>query len=315
MEKTPAASAVTAERLAAQVAINPFSAHAARAGEENALLTLFPELRTAPAPAWLSEGVRVTYYIQSAGQVPAGPDDNTTYGAGFMQFNVLAAQPRVVRAAWKYYIAGDAGAITPSSAGISRGVPGAGEFWVQPAALRNAERVATGEPAVLHMPTTISGQDYQAVRFEYRPAGATYVWVFDAASGVLLFYRHTIGPEDNPRQTAQMIFQARRALNVPWRAGLAPAWSMGSTLRYVGNVTVLTFGSPTATFPLAFGSSRRPELPATSSTGCRSPRRQAQRTRDRRGGSVRRLLAAPGRARNRDAPGRARHRPGDRRAR
>jgi hypothetical protein len=246
-----ATGGVNAERMAAQLATSPFRASAVtQVGDDNALLTLFPELRTAPAPAWLAEGVRVTYYIQSAGPI-AGPDEATSYGAGFIQYDLVAVQARSVRAAWKFYLNGSGGAITPSGAGVSRGIPGAGEYWVQPAVLQDAERVANDELAVVHMPTTISGRDYQAVRFDYRPAGATFVWVFDAASGILLFYRHTIGPEDNPGQTAQMILQARRKLNVPWRGGSAPAWAKGSTLEFEGEVRVLTFGSPTATFPLS----------------------------------------------------------------
>ena len=126
-----------------------------------------------------------------------------------------------------------------------------GEYWVQPEVLRDAERAANDELAIVHMPTTISGRSYQAVRFEYRPPGATYVWMYDAASGVLLFYRHTIGPEEDPQQSAQMILLGRRALNVPWRARSAPAWVAGSALGYAGEIAVLTLGSPTATFPYA----------------------------------------------------------------
>ena len=270
-----AAGGVSGELMAAQIAANPFSAAAAaQVVDDNALLTLFPELRAAPAPAWLAEGVRVTYYIQTAGAI-AGPDDATPYGAGFMQYDLIAVEARSTRAAWKFYLDRGGGSVTPSGAGMSRGIPGAGEYWVQPAVLRDAERVANDELAVVHMPATISGRDYQAVRFEYRPAGATYVWMFDAASGVLLFYRHTIGPEDDPRQTAQMVFQARRALNVPWRAGSAPAWALGSALRYEGEVGVFTFGSPTATFPLAVaaepqgGTSRYVEYRVSESTSGR----------------------------------------------
>lgn len=268
------AGGVIGERMSAQIRANPFSARApaGQAGEDNALIILFPELRTAPPPAWLAEGARVTYYIQTAGPVQKGPDDKSSFGAGFMQYDLVSVQARSVRAAWKFFLIGSGNAITPSGAGISRGIPGAGEYWVQPAVLENAERVANNELVVIHMPTTISGRTYQAVRFEYRPAGATYVWVYDATSGVLLFYRHTLGPEDNPRQSAQMIFQARRTLNVPWRRGSAPAWARRSTLQFEGAIDMFTFGSPTARLPVSItarpqgGTSRYVEYSLTQYT-------------------------------------------------
>ena len=236
---------------AEQAATNPLQALGTAPGEsQNSLLTLFPELSSAPAPAWLAEGVRVTYYIQSVGPA-AGPDETTSYGAGLMQYDLVAVDTHATLASWRFYLDQGGGSVTPSGAGISRGIPGVGEYWVQPDVLRDAERAANDELAIVHMPTTISGQSYQAVRFEYRPPNATFVWMYDAASGVLLFYRHAIGPEEDPKQSAQMIFLGRRGLSVPWRAGSMPAWAEGNTLRYEGEIEVLTLGSPTATFPYA----------------------------------------------------------------
>jgi hypothetical protein len=113
--------------------------------------------------------------------------------------------------------------------------------------------VANEELAVVRMPTTVSGKTYQAVRFQYNTQGAEYVWMFDEASGLLLFYRHAIGTEDaTHRQLTDATLVGQRQVRLPWRMGSVPDWvAAGGYLQYDGAYSVFTMGSPAASLPYA----------------------------------------------------------------
>jgi hypothetical protein len=217
---------------------------------QNPWLHLFPELRGAPAPDWLQEGVRVTYYGQSATLAQVA-DEDTVGAAGYLQNDLVALDEEIAVSSVKFYLSQADGSATPSFVLSSLGLPGAGDYWLSPTVLRDAEDVANDELIVLHMPTEVAGQAHNAVRFEYRPAGAVYVWMFDAESGVLLFYRHTIGEEgDTHVQAADLTLVAQRQLSLPWNGRSVPAWATeGSALRWEGAYTPLVMGQPAGSFP------------------------------------------------------------------
>ncbi len=217
---------------------------------QNPFVHLFPELRQAPAPAWLREGVRTTYYGQSA-TLTQSIEDTGASGAGFLHYDIVALDATTVAGSAKLYLDMGDGTVIPSLVLPSLGLPGAGEYWLHPDVLPTAERVATNELAVVHMPTEIEGRTYNAVRFQYQPAGAEYVWMFDEASGLLLFYRHTIGAEGAAdRQAAQLWLVHQRQVNLPWVARGVPDWVRdGGTLTWEGRWSAEALGSPAGSFP------------------------------------------------------------------
>jgi hypothetical protein len=128
----------------------------------------------------------------------------------------MLAQREAAVSSVKFYLSQGDGSATPAFVLPSLGLPGVGDYWLSPGVLLDAEDVANGELIVLHMPTEVAGQTHNAVRFEYRPAGAVYVWMFDADSGVLLFYRHAIGEEGAAQmQVADLTLVARRRCRSP----------------------------------------------------------------------------------------------------
>jgi len=217
----------------------------------NHFLLLFPELREAPGPAWLREGDRVTYYTQNA-TVNLDPDEDGASGAGYLQYDLVALDDRIALSSLKYYLDVGNGNLTPSFVLAANGIPGAGDYWLSPKVLKKAERVADDQLLVARMPLEVAGRTFQAVRFEYHADQAMYVWMFDEASGLLLFYRHAIGADGAPhQQLADMRLAGFRQLQIPWQAGAAPDWSRaGSRMRYEGTWSAGITGS--TEYPLGF---------------------------------------------------------------
>jgi hypothetical protein len=232
---------------------SPFEAPAQGGGAPevgSAWTLLFPELGNAQAPGWLREGMRLTYYGQSATLAEA--EDERSGAAGYVQCDVVALDADAAVLSVKLYLGLGGGAVVPSFVLPSFGLPGAGDYWLAPEVLADAERVANDELTVVpDMPAQAMGRTTRAVRFEYRPPGAVYVWMFEAESGVLLFYRHAIGEEGAAqRQVADLTLVAQRQVALPWRGQSAPAWVVtGSALRYDGTYSALAMGAPAGSFP------------------------------------------------------------------
>ena len=219
-------------------------------GGRNPLLQMLPALRESPGPAWLQEGFRVTYRVQTA-SIAQAADEEGSAGAGFIQYDLVALDAGQVVCSMKFYLDIGNGLLIPSLVAPAFGAYGAGDFWVDPESLKDAEGLASDELTVARMSTNIGDSSYNAVRFEYRKEDAEYVWMFDEASGLLLFYRHAIGGEDaTHRQLADMTLARQRQLDLPWQGGSLPDWVRdGNRLRYQGAYSVWTMGSPAASLP------------------------------------------------------------------
>ncbi len=214
----------------------------------NAFPALFPELLTLPAPAWMREGQRISYYVQSA-NIAQGPDDTGTGGAGYLQHDIVAlTSTSVVVASTLYGETG--GGVIPASTFGAAFHPGVGDFWVNPAVLVEAESVATDELAVVRMPYTVADHEYDAMRFEYHSGDAVTISMFDTATGLLLYYRHTVGADAaSTRSSSEAYLLGRRQLRLPWRGTKAPAWlAEGDRMNYVGTRSVYVTGSPSGQF-------------------------------------------------------------------
>ena len=240
--------------LLAVVLVAPLPARAAPSVQTfggdllNAFPALFPELLTLPAPAWIREGQRISYYVQSA-TMAQGPDDTGAGGAGFLQHDIVAVTRTAVVVASTMYGATEAG-VTPVGAFGAAFSPGVGDFWVNPAVLADAEAVATDELAVVHMPYTVAETEYDAVRFEYHGEVSVSVSIFDTATGLLIYYRHTLGDgAGETRSSSEIYLLGRRQLRLPWRGTKAPAWlAEGDALDFAGARSIYVAGSPSGQF-------------------------------------------------------------------
>jgi hypothetical protein len=216
--------------------------------DENNLpfLLLFPDLRTAPAPDWLQTGTRVTYRVESA-TIPQAQGQTGAAGAGYAQYDVVALEPGLVVATSKLYLdATEGGGELPSLVSPVLGLPGIGEFWLNPRALANAEQVATAELAVTRTDKTIGGTVYHGVYFEYKHDTTRDVWLYDDTTGLLLFSSYAIGGDNDPtRQLGQITLAGQRQLDLPWHAGRVPGWvAQTHHLHYTGTFETHIAGAP-----------------------------------------------------------------------
>ncbi len=203
-------------------------------------LILFPELRTLPAPAWLTPGVRVTYAsLASVGSA----------GTAISHNDVVAANGREVSVFEHAYTDIGSG-VVPLSSGYLQGLPGVGSFWVNPQVLVNAERVAGNGLNVSRYNKDIAGQSVAVVRFQNDTDQSRMAYEFDSATGLMTFTSFTTA-----NTVTQLWLQSVRGLDIPWAPSRAPGWvRTGATNVYSGVYATTLEGSGTFTqrFDLSF---------------------------------------------------------------
>lgn len=219
-------------------------------GQLGDLIILFPGLDRLPAPAWLVEGVRATYASSSATTADAN-GENGGGGGGLMQYDVVATERRTVAAYVSFYLDLGDGSVQNNVNFASVTSAGVGDFWVSPAALAKADNLNLDGLSVSHMPFTAAGQDFNALRLQDESDKITRVWMFDEASGILLYYRDDVIVGNGAHQLSQMTLAGLRTLKLPWKAG-GPAFAIkqGDRLNYTGRYSTLITGSPALTLPM-----------------------------------------------------------------
>ncbi len=158
------------------------------------ILGAMPGIETAPAPAWMQPGVRLTYYSaianvasdleyweqdEQGGWVdPAtgerwakrkGAKEARGAGHGYTQVNVVSAdQQHVVLEVRAYGFPKYEGPLALLSAASVVTVPGFGDdWWVNPAALQQARTGSYKGLTVLPMNHVAEGRTYRALRIQF----------------------------------------------------------------------------------------------------------------------------------------------------
>jgi hypothetical protein len=224
---------------------------AGQAGD-HPFLSIFPELKKSAAPAWLKEGLRLTYDVKSA-TIPVDFDQKSTWGGGLMQYDIVAVEPDLVVASAKLYLDFNlSGNYHPNLIVPEFGLPGIGEYWIHPAALVNAEKAATQELIVVRMPAQVSGKTYQVVRFQYQSGKAKYVWMFEEATGLRVYYSHEILMNDGGKNSAIISLVGSRQVTILAGAGAIPAYAApGQTRTYSGTYSATPINTPKTSFPFS----------------------------------------------------------------
>ena len=206
-------------------------------------LGLFPALRHAAAPEWLSAPVRVTYRVESA-SIAQVEDAEGSAGAGYVQNDIVALEDELVVVNSKLYLDGTDGGVLPYGTFPGLGLPGVGDFWLNPEALTDAEQLEVDDLTVARVAETFAREEFDVMRFDYTPEDAHYTWKFDMVSGMLLEYRHDLGGEDDAaRELTIITFVRFRQLDLPWAGEALPAWVCdASHLYYSGSFTTVIAG-------------------------------------------------------------------------
>ncbi len=230
------------------------------------LVGFLPQLRTAPAPDWVRPGLRINYYSASA-SIPQErfyvyrnergnlikTDELGPAGEGILRFDLVALDnEHAVGAITVFLLDATSGLKLPMEQACSIGLPGAGGAWANPGVIRAAVGTAGGGLLVVRMPYPINGTTYDCIRFDYQAEGAHHASVFDANTGLLLYYTHALAsPDGRHVKLALLKFMDMRQIEIPWEAGPAPQWAaQGATVNFQGAVQVAVPGSPTIPMPL-----------------------------------------------------------------
>ncbi len=209
------------------------------AAADTLFLAAFPELRQSAAPDWVVPGLRITYRSSSLSKSA----DKNSGTLGYYQVDISSVSPREV--IWMATIFNEYTPGMPEPFLNVRGdeIPGIGETWVHPSALKVADRMKDYDGMqVLRGPYTINGKTYQAVRFEYADRQMQKSWTYDEATGLLLRYSHDI-QTGGGSQYLEMLLVGTRNVVLPGMNKPRPAWvTQGTAFQFSGTYSSFVSG-------------------------------------------------------------------------
>ncbi len=250
---------------------------------------------TTPPPHWIVPGLRLTYYMMT-GNTPYGsheyiPDNEGGWvdnhgnryrkeklegggSHGILQCNVVGLDRQKAAVQMLFYLYDGMNTSEPQQK-IETGYLGqagnGGDLWLHPEALQALLQKHGNQPPpnygqagiwVSRIQKQIDQATYDSVLIAFMgQSGGRKTWVYDLASGVLL-YSSEINPA--PAQAVRgaqvhpggsmakfTIFKGSRTLPLPWAQQPAPAWlAQARTFRYSGSFQVNVPGSPATPFPI-----------------------------------------------------------------
>lgn len=187
------------------------------------------EFANAPAPAWVKEGIRLTYKATAPQNGFGGGG-----GGGLVTIDIVSVARGEVGLDVRVYadptgqgqmsVATTAGVVTPA---------GAGEYWVSPQAL---PRMAQQPPAGMRVQQgqmPFNGKNVAVFVVESQLMGRS---VYDAQSGILL-------KNEGPQSSQELMDMRERKL--PWVEGRPPSWlAKTKQLTYSGQMRMNQPGMP-----------------------------------------------------------------------
>jgi len=250
---------------------------------------------TTPPPNWIVPGLRLTYYMIS-GFLPHGPHAYTpdpkggwedqhgnrytqhelegTGSHGLLQFNVAAMDQQQVAVQTLFYLYEGMNTSEPLQR-LETGYVGqagnGGDLWLHPEALKallqkygNRPPPGRGQSGMWVSATQrqIEQATYNAVLIALiSESGSRKVWIYDLASGVLLYSSEIAkagmtvaqGAQVHPggAMTRSTTFKGSRTLSVPWAAQAPPSWlGQARTFRYSGSFQVNIPGTAATPFAI-----------------------------------------------------------------
>ena len=217
-------------------------------GKENPMPIRYPELNTAPAPLWVTEGLRATYSVlASSSDFTGGVNENSDIGSGstgngLIQIDVVAIENGIAATSTESYAPDPYGGMRVVNSYGSVVPAGIGDFWCNPLVLQKIPEMASDDLTVQRLPFSIEGKDFQAIRFDFKSGTFEMAMVYDLESGLLLYHTSDYANEGvdsgiakNSDEHAILELRNLRRLNIPWKNGTLPSWlCQGQTWGYQG---------------------------------------------------------------------------------
>jgi hypothetical protein len=225
-----------------------------RSAEAGSAVDLMPEAKSLQAPSWVREGLRVYYRTSSAtienpfaaaSNAPKPPvvrvDQVSTSAPAVVRTDVIALAPRF-SATYSTIFIGDL--MIPWDDSSSSGFAGIGEFWINPAALRDAAKRSSSGLSAEPVHFEVGGKAYSALRLDSTQANPTryLTWVFDTSTGLLLYQAQWMALADRGLAHLSVAeFVSMRNMTLPWDGGVTPPWvKQGTRLTYQGSIQTWT---------------------------------------------------------------------------
>ncbi len=253
---------------------------------------------TTPAPGWIQSGLRLTYYTMS-GSLPNGPheyvvdpkgnwvdnqgnryarkDVNAGGSNGLFQFNIVAMDQQRAAVQMLFYLYDGLSTADPQQrleTGYIASTSTGGDLWIHPEALKALVQKYSNQPApmpgqmgmwVSTIQKTIDQATYNGVLIALMAeSGSRKVWIYDSASGVLLYSSEitkvgAVGVQNQRLSPGGSMvkfttFKGSRTLQLPWMRQPAPNWlARANAFQYSGTFKVAIPGSPSTPFPVNVG--------------------------------------------------------------
>jgi hypothetical protein len=240
---------------------------------------------TTPAPGWIEPGLRLTFY-HLTGHTPHGDweyklDKNggwvdstgARYGRekvigggsnGLIQANVIGMDDKRVAMQLLYFLF-DGMDFSESTQKVEVGyvapVGCAGDLWLHPEVLEHLLKTGVGGLTIHPVSKTLDNVTYNGVLIHAASNSGKSVWIYDRASGVLLYSsqlskqpatRSATGARTSKGGASATftIFKGSRYPEIPWKKAPTPSWLAGiQQVDYRGSFAVRQMGVPTTASP------------------------------------------------------------------
>jgi hypothetical protein len=221
-----------------------------------------PELKNFPAPDWVREGTRMSYYSATA-DVPeayekfildeegdwVGQTTGKKYrreeifgaaGHGVTQVDVLSVDQGISALkvnSWLY--SSFTGPLVPIKQAPSIGLAAGGDWYINPRALANLQDRLGERLTILRMPYTLNDVTYDAIRIQQQSDTSTFAHIYDLEDGKLLAtFNSAMSADKRSTVFAYSTFINVRQMDLPWQGQELPDWvKRGTVLRYDGTRT------------------------------------------------------------------------------
>jgi len=236
---------------------------------------VIPGLKQLPAPDWVKEGTRMSYYSATA-VIPGayekfildeegnwvGVQSGKHYrreeipgagGHGVTQVDVLSVEQGISALkvnSWLY--SSFTGPLVPINQGAYISPAAGGDWYINPQALANLQDSRSGGVTILRMPYTVNGVTYNAIRIQQESETSTFAHIYDMTDGKLLATFNSARSADKKSTTfAYATLLGVRQMNLPWMGQNLPDWmKQGTVLHFDGTKTIeaklASYSFPTA---------------------------------------------------------------------
>lgn len=201
------------------------------------------------APAWMKQGLRISYRTNVATQSTRPNNEGGGAGAGIITVDIVAVAQGRVAYDTRFFVGGDANnpAVNSTAYGTVAPVGATGVYWLHPQTLQQIIKNPPAGQKISGGLVEINGKQVNAVRVQQGEAakdGQETTIYYDPQSGIALqILTKSVG--SGMTQTSYTILADTRERTLPWKMGRPPSWlSKYKRYTYTGGISMQMQGAP-----------------------------------------------------------------------